>query len=148
MNTTMNILTGLIAIITTLILILQYRLASLRWRLALYDKRYPVFTDTMEYIASIVQTGTVTAERTSQFLHETMAKEFLFGQEIHDFLEPLFKKGVDLRTAQDIINAKAGVDEEYRKTIVYEAGDILKWFGDQLDVAKTVFEPYLRIQRK
>jgi hypothetical protein len=144
----MNILTGLIAIVTTLILILQYRLASLRWRLALYDKRYPVFTDAMDYIASIVKTGTVTADRTSQFLHETMAKEFLFGQEIHDFLEPLYKKGVALWTAEGVINAKVGVEEEYRKTLVYEARDIKKWFGDQLGVGRTVFEPYLRIKRK
>ena len=144
----MNILSAVIATTTAVIVVLQYGLARLRWRLDLYDKRYPVFADTMGYIASIVRSAAVTLDQTSQFLRETMAKDFLFGHEVHDFLKSLYDKGVDLWTAQQVINGKTRADEISREARVHEAAAIQKWFGDQLGVAKTVFEPYLRIKRK
>ena len=126
---------------------LQYRLERSRWKLALYDKRYPVFTDTMAYIADILGTGANPA-RTTQFLRETMVKELLFGPEVHAFMDSLYNKGVDLWTTRDIVNAGSGITEEQRKSSVYEVATILKWFGDQFEATKAIFEPYLRISQK
>lgn len=52
-----SLLTPTLAAVGTVILILQYRLAALRWKLDLYDKRYPVYTATMDYIANIMREG-------------------------------------------------------------------------------------------
>jgi len=141
------LLTPVIAVVTVSILVLQYLLARRRWRLDLYDKRYPVFMSTMDYISSVVQTGGTTADRTTQFLRETKDREFLFGKEIHDFLGLLYKKGVDLWTAQETTNAPHA-NEDDRKALIYEARDLKKWFGDQFEVAKRLFDPYLRITKK
>jgi hypothetical protein len=132
-------LTPLIAIITVVILVLQYLLAARTWRLALYDKRYAVFRFTMEYISSVVQDTTMSADRLSRFLAQTRESEFLFHQEIHAFMKSLYSKGTDLLT----IEAERSDDERAKNA--EKKREILKWFGDQLAVATCRFGRYLRV---
>src|SRR5437868_3755403 len=81
------LLTPVVAVIAVLIAVFQYRLENLKWRLALFDKRYPVYDRTMDYIAFVVREGKMTMERLVQFLRESKDKEFLFGPEVHSFLD-------------------------------------------------------------
>jgi len=139
------LLTPLIAVITTLILILQYLLARRRWRLDLYDKRYPVFTCTMDYIV-FAAGEEMTHERLFQFLRESKDKDFLFGQDVRSFLDELYKNGVDLRTTLSIY-ARMPVGDERTKHVNREA-EIRKWFLAQLEVAKQQFGRYLAIAQR
>jgi hypothetical protein len=143
----MNILTAMIAVITVSILVLQYRLERSRWRLALYDKRYPIFNNTMVYITDVIKAADVTTERNMQFLRETKSQELLFGPEVATFLTSLYKKGVELSTTTTIADAPR-IDEEKRKKLIEKQQTIVLWFGDQLQATKDVFEPYLRISKK
>jgi hypothetical protein len=136
-------LTPLIAIITVVILVLQYLLAARTWTLALYEKRYAVFRFTMEYITSVVQDTTMTADRLSRFLAQTRESEFLFHQEIDAFMKTLHSKGNDLLTTQSDIKAER--DEAQRAKYVETHRQILNWFGDQLAVATRRFGRYLRV---
>ena|SRR5438876_5957033 len=136
-----------IAVVTVLILFLQYRLARRRWRLDLYDKRYPVFIGTMDYIADIVKMGTASPDRTSQFLRESRDKEFLFKKDVRDFLTLLYKKSVELYTTAGIVDAPHA-DPKNREALIHEMSNIKKWFGDQFEVAKKLFEPYLKMTQK
>jgi hypothetical protein len=92
-ETLSGLLTPLIAIITTAILVLQYLLAKRRWRLDLYDKRYPVYLSTKEYLSFIDQTANVTHEELTKFLRNSKDKEFLFGDDVKEYLEHLYNKG-------------------------------------------------------
>jgi hypothetical protein len=139
------LLTPLIAIITALILVLQYLLACRRWRLDLYDKRYPVFICTMDYIV-FAAGEEMTHERLFQFLRESKDKDFLFGTDVRSFLDGLYKRGVDLRTTQSIY-AHMPVGDERTKHVNRE-DEIRKWFLDQLDIAKQLFGHYLAITER
>lgn len=139
-------LTPVLAILAALIAVWQYRLASLNWRLALYDKRYPVYLSTMDYISFVIREGEMTHDRLVQFLRESRDKEFLFGTEVHSSLKDLYEKGVDLKTTQTLY-AKMREGEQRTKHIDQE-NEILKWFLNQSDVANNVFRPYLGITRR
>lgn len=139
------LLTPIIAIITTLILIFQYLLARRRWRLDLYDKRYPVYICTMDYITSAIAEE-MTHERLFQFLRESKDKEFLFEMDVRSFLDQLYKKGVDLRTELAVYQHMTVGDERTRH--VDREAEIRKWFLAQLEVAKQMFGRYLAITHR
>lgn len=139
-------LTPVIAIITVVILILQYILANRRWRLDLYDKRYPVYIATMEYISSIMQDGNVTDEKLFKFLRNSKDKEFLFGKDIQDYLKLLYDRGADMIYVKMMLeNIPIG---EERERIGNQSHDLLMWFKSQFEISKKLFGEYLKIDKK
>lgn len=136
-------LVPLIALVTALIFYFQYRLERQRWRLALYDKRYPVFTATMEYLGNIVGKKNITDEEMRKFLTNSKGKEFLFDEDVQQFLKELYDKGSTLRIV--VKNEEfAGDKEEHRKIVEKE----VEWFLNQFNVAITLFKKYLAIGKK
>ncbi|MDP2959834.1 MAG: hypothetical protein Q8N71_00290 [candidate division Zixibacteria bacterium] len=73
-QTVSALLVPLIAVVTAWILILQYYLARQRWRLDLYNKRYPVFFATKQYIGNILINAKVTNQELFKFLIDTRDK--------------------------------------------------------------------------
>jgi hypothetical protein len=140
-------LTPLIAIITGSILVLQYFLAKRRWRLDLYDKRYPVYLGTMEYISVIMRDASVSMEELIKFLRNSKDKEFLFGKEIKEFLEELYKKGTEFHTVINLLK-NTSMSENKRERLIEKQEKLLLWFKDQIDVSKKLFGKYLTIDKK
>jgi hypothetical protein len=140
------LLTPMIAFMGIMIAILQYQLARLRWRLDLYDKRYPVFTATMDYIGSVVSEADASTSRSFQFLRESKDKEFLFKKEVHVFLDTLYKNGVKIHSLNSILVSKSIGND--RAIIAKEIAEISKWFGEQFEICKIVFSPYLAVTEK
>jgi hypothetical protein len=143
---TKSLLTPLLAIIGTTILILQYKLASYRWKLDLYDKRYPVYTATLDYIAFVVREGKMTHEAIFTFIRESQDKDFLFGTEIKEYIEELRKNGADLRAFGKKISHLS--DGEEKSQLIDKECEMLTWFGNQFEVAKILFGNYLKIDKK
>ncbi len=139
-------LTPVIAIITTTILVLQYYLAKRRWRLDLYDKRYPVYLASMQYLSSIARDARVTDEELFKFLRNSKDKEFLFGNDVKEHLEKLYNKGVRL----NYLGKKSEHEpvEEKRIKLVDEESDLVVWFVEQFEVSKKLFGEYLTIDKK
>jgi hypothetical protein len=139
-------LTPLLAIIATIILVLQFLLAKRRWRLDLYDKRYPVYLATMQFLSSIAQDARVSQEELFKFLRNSKDKEFLFGKEVQEYLELLYKKGVRL----NYLRKKSELErvEETRIKLVDEESDLVEWFAKQFEVSKALFAEYLEIGKK
>jgi hypothetical protein len=139
-------ITPLIAIITVSILVLRYFLAKRRWRLDLYDKRYPVFLATMEYISSIMPRMDVTQEALSNFLRNFKDREFLFGKDIQEYLDVLYDKGVDL----SFVNKKLENEsiEKERERLLDKRHNLFMWFKDQFEISKQLFGKYLKIDKK
>ena len=140
------LLTPLLAIIGTIILIKQHSLQNLRWKLDLYDKRYPVFLNTMEYISYVVQHHNVTNEILFGFLRNSKDKEFLFQDDVKTFLESLYLKGLDLQVLKTQL--KTEPKGEKRDHIVKQTSQIFHWFTEQFDVSKRLFGSYLGIGKK
>jgi hypothetical protein len=139
-------LTPVIAIITVAILILQYFLAKRRWRLDLYDKRYPVYLATMQYLSSVMQKADVTQEEIFNFLRNSKDKEFLFGKDIQEYLDVLYEKGQDLSfTNKKLENESI---EKERERLLDKRHNLLMWFKDQFEISKKLFGEYLKIDKK
>jgi hypothetical protein len=141
-----SLLTPLIGIVATWILILQYKLANWRWKLDLYNKRYPVYLVTINFISKIGMSNENNDELLYNFLREARDKEFLFGYDVQEFLLTLYKKGNDLDTHQRIFK-DLPVGKE-RSKHVKDAGDLKIWFASQYEPAKTIFSSYLKIDKK
>src|SRR3972149_6415938 len=92
------LLTPIIAVIGVIILIYQYRLEKFKWRLALYDRRYEVYLAITQHLSNIMAIHNVSNEELFNFLRKTRDKEFLFGKEIHEFIDQIYLKSVDLYT--------------------------------------------------
>jgi len=116
-------LTLLIAVITVSILVLQYFLAKKRWRLDLYDKRYPVYLATMEYLSSVMQHTNATDENLFKFLRNSRDKEFLFGKDIQDHLQVLYEEGMRLNCIRQQLQSEP-VGKE-RSSLVDRSSEIL-----------------------
>ena len=139
------LLTPVIAVITTAILFMQHRIERQMWRLALFDKRYPVFLSAMSFIAAIVSQGTATDKDLSEFLRESKDRDLLFGNEVKEHLETLFKKGVDLMTHHKQMEPLPVGDE--RSKHASAICDLLLWFGDQYQATREVFYAYIKIDQ-
>src|SRR3954465_4652045 len=95
---TQTALTLLIAVIAVLIQRQQAETNRRQYRLALFEKRMKVYNETVEYVRDVVRDpDKLGVSRLLTFAYDTHQHEFLFGQDIKDFLDELFKKGNELR---------------------------------------------------
>jgi hypothetical protein len=139
-------LTPAIGVVTVVIVVFQYRLARQRWVLDLFDKRYPVFLRTVEYLTAA--TGSLTHECLFQFVRETKDNEFLFKGEVHDFLDLIYRKGVELMTTQTLLSGPPPPNDQELEKLAQKEADLKLWFGEQFETARRVFRPYLNLDKK
>lgn len=140
------LLTPTIGVVGVVVLVNQYRLERLRWRLALFDKRYAVYLAVSRFLSNIMATANVTNDQLFTFLRETRDQEFLFGKEIHDFIDKLYLRGVDLDTVNKTLESTP-VGEE-RNRLVDQSSKIFHWFRDQFAESRKLFGEYLSIDKK
>jgi hypothetical protein len=140
------LLTPVIAVVATMIAIFQYRTERQRWRLDMFDKRYPIYLATMNYIASVVQKGDMTDQDLQKFNLDTRDGSLLFGSEVEHYLHLLRTRGVDLRTHGKLMEPLpvGDVRSEHAQKIC----DLNIWFGDQFTEARRIFSQYIQITEK
>jgi hypothetical protein len=140
------LLTPILGIVGTWILINQYRLLHARWKLDLYDKRYPVFLATIEHLDRIVSLRPITFNEAYEFLNRTKSFAFLFGADVKNHINALYKESQRLAAIESELTAK-GVGQE-RTNLVNQKQAIIKWMLEQYEVTSLVFGRYLKIDRK
>jgi len=141
-----GLLTPLLGIVATAIIVMQYFLQRNRWKLDLFEKRYPIYESTKQYLAKITQEGKVTRDELYGFLRQTKDSEFLFGKDVNDYLKLLYDKGVDLKSISEK-SQYVKIEEERLKAIEQEH-KLLNWFSDQFKEASELFGEYLKVDRK
>jgi hypothetical protein len=146
METISAFLTPVLAITTGTILVLQYLLAGRQWRLSLYDKRYPVYLRTMEYLSHIGQRAGLKQDELMKFLRDSRDKEFLFKKDVQEHLGQLYSKGVALMTLGTMLEGDVPGDK--RSELVDKQSKLLEWFSGQFEISKELFGEYLRIDKK
>jgi hypothetical protein len=110
----------------------QYRIEKDKVKLELYRKRYDIYIKVQEFIAIIVGNNYCTTENLQMFLRDTREVEFLFNQDIVNYLDEMYKKGVAMR---DTYNLETRDPDSF-----YEIQD---WFGHQFKESIKKFKPYL-----
>ena len=129
------LLTPTIAIVTAYIAYQQYQTNWRQHRLALFEKRLAIFNKTMDSLAAILQHIQVELDQLFALLRETRDHEFLFGPEVGDFINEVYKKGVEM-------NARAQVPGQHEQMV-----EISNWFSGQMGVAREKFRKYLDFQK-
>jgi hypothetical protein len=92
------LLTPVIAIVTTYIAFQQFQTNRRQHRLALFEKRMAVFNSTMNLIASVVQAARAELDQLFRLIRETRDHELLFGPEIGEYINEVYRRGLALNT--------------------------------------------------
>lgn len=141
MQTVLTIASLVIATSVAFIGFQQYRLASAKFKLELFDRRYAIYKATQKYLSIILQKAHVEYSESITFLSETQDAFFLFGPEVAEYLEALYKRGIDLcSTAHQFEPLPVGPE---RSRMVEKNAELLKALTDELAHLKKVFEPHL-----
>jgi hypothetical protein len=146
------ILAGVIGTVTVFIARQQARIAQQQWqtnqnqfRLHFFDRRIAVYDAVMELCARISQKGTVTQEQLREYVKKTREASFFFNDEIQTYCDQLYKNGVNLMTADQVI--KTAPDSPSYPQMAEMYRDLMLWFVEQVDKgAKPRFERFLRIR--
>jgi hypothetical protein len=127
----------------------QANTARDKLKLDLYEKRFRVYQALLTFLEAILREGKVTAEFISAFNSSTVGKEFLFNNDVNEYLKEVKNKAMEWRTACDKIKSlqpKDGFEAEQK-----EANDtdhkLLKWLSDQPSQAPSVFASYLDFRK-
>jgi hypothetical protein len=92
-----------------------------------------VFNSAMSLIAVVLRDAKVELEGAFQFLRETREHELLFGPEIKDYLDELYRKALELHT-----RAAVGGSEGSQRQL-----ELMTWFSGQSAVATEKFLKYI-----
>ena len=109
-------------------------------RLALFEKRLAVFNSTITMIAAVVEHANATYVQCFQFIQDTREHEFLFGPEVGEFINEVYKKAVAVH------NYIAAYDSKNPRNPA-ELTQLVAWFADQMREARKVFLPYLDFRK-
>lgn len=125
-------LTPLIAVVMTYIAYQQWRTNKGRLTHELYDRRLTVFKAVTAFYGEMGDAGTAKYGIVTKFSVATAEAEFLFGDEVEEHIEELYKKGMHLASLHEKMYPGSGepglpVGEE-RSRVAEEHGKLHLWF--------------------
>jgi hypothetical protein len=143
------LLTPMIGITTAYIAWQQYRLAHDRERHERYDRRLKIFSKAMEFVSDACRTGNVSTEQLHSLLRETSEAKFLVASEAEEFIEKLYKNGVELQALNSQLDSsKSPQSQDLRAHLGEKLKELIQWFGGQFDEGRRVFERDLSLREK
>jgi hypothetical protein len=129
-------ITPVVAVVVTYIAVAQYLINRRQYRLALFEKRMAVFNSTMNMIAYVLQESNPEMPQCIQFMRDTGDHELLFGSEVGNFINEVYKKAMLLQT-----QIAVGPHTAAQQT------QILEWFTKQMGEGRTIFLKYLDFRK-
>lgn len=150
-----SVVEGLSAALTPVIAVAMVYIAYQQWRTnrsrlahELYDRRLGVFRAVKDFYGEIGTAGTAKYEMVMKFNAATAEAEFLFGDEIREHIEELYKKGIHLASLQEKMYPSSRgpglpVGPE-RSKVAEEHSNLLGWFlQDGIAETRKMFRNYL-----
>jgi hypothetical protein len=120
----------------------QAKTQHLQFRLQLFEQRMKVFDATMEFIALVIREAQIkTFEPLFRLKAKTAESHWLFGSEIPEYIDELFRKANRLRT----IYATGLAGNVMRPEDIQADTEINTWFAEQVEknLAKEKFMKYM-----
>jgi hypothetical protein len=141
------LLTPLIAIVATYIAWQQWRTNKQKLVLERYDRRLRVYEEVRKILSVIVRDAKASYDDLLRFRTAVSEADFLFGREITDYIDEIYKRGVKLQywsgEYRDYTQEKpAGYDHQ---KVVDGMHAELNWLTEQFEPAKQRFRKYLDI---
>ncbi len=139
--TTITIIIGLFVAFTAYN---QYRLSKEKFKLDMFDKRYGVYKNTLDFLIKIRDTRKIEMEDIFEFKAGTQDSVFLFKEDIPDYLKNINKKAFELLGIHESLD---GVPKgEERSKMCRKQTDLSHWLTSQLPELKNKFAPYLKFK--
>jgi hypothetical protein len=126
----------------------QHKTTEDALRMNLFDKYYLVYAAIRDLLSHMVTRANVTEEEVLDFLHRTNEAQFLFGADVTNYAEVLYKKAVSLHTLQTQLQEEHLPVGDERASLAREMSDLLKWAAGQLTPLRVLFYPYLAFRVK
>lgn len=125
----------------------QYQTNRFKVRMDLYDRRLKIYEETRKTLRQITGDANISVSNLYEFYGSTAETDFLFGPEIREYLDDIFKHGNQLRAANaQYRDATQQVPPGYdHNRITKIMKDELDWFIQQHKVAKDKFARYLSL---
>ena len=136
------LLTPMVAIVGLAIGILQWRINKKRIQHELFERRIKLFEIITAHMADAISLGTFSNEEEFKFIRNTKHARFIFGKDIADFIDEIYKKSVDLSFFSRREQQLSGIALEEaieKRRLVFE------WFGTELNNIQNRFEKYLQL---
>jgi len=144
-----SLLTPLIAIVATYIAWQQWKTNRQKLNLERYDRRLRTYEEVRKILSIIFRDANATTEDLLKFRTSVSEADFLFGPEIPEYIDEIYKRGLSLwRWNQEYRDGKQGMAEGYdHKKVVGEKHKELDWLVSQFEPAKEKFKKYLDISK-
>lgn len=104
-------------------------------RLALFEKRLAVYESVMKVKGLVIRNARLDLNQLFEFIQETRNYEFLFGEDVSDYIDEIYKKGVEVWAR---VGNPAIPPAEMTSTTA-----LLEWFSGQEKVARAIFLKYM-----
>jgi hypothetical protein len=112
----------------------QARTAERKLRLDTFDKRLAVFQALLEFISTVLGRINVDQQDLYKYSQATKSAYFLFGDEIHRYLDEVYQKSLRLKAIVAMLPSQ--LKEEQRERLLVEQRSLIQWFSIQYDAAK------------
>ncbi|GLR77121.1 hypothetical protein [Aliivibrio sifiae] len=144
-----GLLTPVIAIIATYIAYQQWKLNKQKLMLEKYDRRLKIYEEVKKVLILITRDAEISHKNLLEFNISVSEADFLFRHEISDYLQEIYKRGLNLhrwnRKYKDNTQIKP---EGYNHDEVVDGMDFeLTWLTEQFNPAKEKFKKYLDISK-
>lgn len=104
----------------------------------LFNRRIDLYEKIASYIANILTKGSLGNGVDIQFLRDTKHVTFIFGKDIEEFVDKIYKKSLDFNLLKTMPQPLQG---EY----LSKQKEISKWFQDELNNLQKRFIKYLKL---
>lgn len=143
------LLTPLIAVVATYIAWQQWNTNKQKLVLDRYDRRLRVYGEVIKILSIIIRDAKASYDDLLKFRSSVSEADFLFGPEIAEYIDEIYKRGVKLQywnlTYRDYTQEMPpGYDHN---KVVEGMHAELTWLTEQFGPAKQKFKKYLDISR-
>ena len=144
-----GLLTPVIGVTTLYIAWQQWKTNERRAVLDRYERRLRIYQHVVEFLRVIVRDFKVEIPGILKLSAETAEADFLFGEDIPNYLDEIYTRGVKLHAARaEYRDFRQSIPEGYdHRKVVDAITNEEKWFLGQLAIAKEKFKKYLDISR-
>ena len=144
-----GILTLIIAAIAVYIAWQQWKTNAMRLRLDTYDRRLRVYQEIKKILSLALRDGALKLEDLQQFISGAAEADFLFGPEIPEYVNEIYKRGLDLWSAHERrrVPREERPDNYDPKKLADEKNAALTWLTGELPHAKEKFKKYLDMSK-
>jgi hypothetical protein len=141
-----GLLTPVIAVVAVYIARQQWKTNAHKLKLDLYDRRFKVFEAARE-ILGLMYTSGVRDAQLLNVLTKTADTEFLFGREVKEYLEEIYRHVQTLISANSQMSASWETPVEVRSRIAEAETTEVRWATGEVNRIADRFKKYLNLSK-